>query len=181
MILGNLEQCLTNLFSNIFLFGRFYHSNFHHIQRAISLNCYLIAVYRSLRCCNLLVLWKLKDCCLFDLMLVLTRFCEYSLKESCGLWQANFDLLWTVLQDVATSFCFSNPPKINLDLESSASKFRKRKIDGSRHGFSTSNPYGSKSADNRRQFSRFQRDVCAEVKKLLLQIVQATKWKSSWT
>nr|XP_010923411.1 DEAD-box ATP-dependent RNA helicase 27 isoform X1 [Elaeis guineensis] len=61
------------------------------------------------------------------------------------------------MKDVATSFCFSNPPKINLDLDSSASKFRKkmRNIDGSHHGFSANNPYGSKSADNKRQFSRF--------------------------
>lgn len=61
------------------------------------------------------------------------------------------------LKDVAASFCFINPPKINLELESSASKFRKkmRKIDGSRHGISASNPYGRKSAEDNRQFSRF--------------------------
>ncbi|XP_008777265.1 DEAD-box ATP-dependent RNA helicase 27-like [Phoenix dactylifera] len=68
-----------------------------------------------------------------------------------------FDVHHLNLKDVAASFCFSNPPKINLDLESNASKFRKkmRKVDGSRHGISASNPYGRKSADVERQFSRF--------------------------
>ncbi|XP_010910077.2 DEAD-box ATP-dependent RNA helicase 27 [Elaeis guineensis] len=68
-----------------------------------------------------------------------------------------FDVHHLNLKDVAASFCFSNPPKINLELESSASKFRKkmRKVDGSRHGISASNPYGRKSGDGERQFSRF--------------------------
>ncbi|XP_058087184.1 ATP-dependent RNA helicase HAS1 [Magnolia sinica] len=48
------------------------------------------------------------------------------------------------LQAVATSFCFSSPPKINLTIDSSASKFRKkRRIEGSRHGINESNPYGN--------------------------------------
>ncbi|URE44585.1 DUF4217 domain containing protein [Musa troglodytarum] len=62
------------------------------------------------------------------------------------------------LKDVAGSFCFSSPPKVNLDLESSASKFRKkvRKIDGgSRHGISASNPYGKQKGDDKRQFARY--------------------------
>ncbi|THU61253.1 hypothetical protein C4D60_Mb07t21350 [Musa balbisiana] len=61
------------------------------------------------------------------------------------------------LKDVAASFCFVSPPKVNLDLESSASKFRKktRKIDGSHHGISASNPYGRQKADDQRQFARY--------------------------
>lgn len=61
------------------------------------------------------------------------------------------------LQAVAASFCFSNPPKVNLNLDSSASKFRKkmRKVEGSRNGFSDSNPYGrQKGGDDNRQFVR---------------------------
>ncbi|KAL5544679.1 hypothetical protein UlMin_008463 [Ulmus minor] len=50
------------------------------------------------------------------------------------------------LQAVAASFCFSNPPKVSLNIDSSASKFRKksRKVEGSRHGFSRNNPYGKR-------------------------------------
>ncbi|PUZ36529.1 hypothetical protein GQ55_9G045300 [Panicum hallii var. hallii] len=64
------------------------------------------------------------------------------------------------LQKVAASFCFRNPPKVNLDLESSAAKHRKkmRRLDGGkRHGISPSNPYGRKDNDggNKRQFARF--------------------------
>ncbi|KAK9926220.1 hypothetical protein M0R45_023461 [Rubus argutus] len=61
------------------------------------------------------------------------------------------------LQAVASSFCFSNPPKVNLNLDSSASKFRKstRKVEGSRHGINPSNPYGrQKGGDDIRQFVR---------------------------
>ncbi|KAL9240706.1 hypothetical protein vseg_014894 [Gypsophila vaccaria] len=48
------------------------------------------------------------------------------------------------LQAVAASFCFSCPPKIDLKIDSSASKFKKkmRKVDGR---FSSSNPYGKRS------------------------------------
>ncbi|CAL4936531.1 unnamed protein product [Urochloa decumbens] len=64
------------------------------------------------------------------------------------------------LQKVAASFCFRNPPKVNLDLESSAAKHRKkmRRLDGGkRHGISASNPYGRKDKDggDKRQFARF--------------------------
>uniref|UniRef100_A0ACD5YKZ1 Uncharacterized protein n=1 Tax=Avena sativa TaxID=4498 RepID=A0ACD5YKZ1_AVESA len=62
------------------------------------------------------------------------------------------------MKSVAASFCFKNPPKVNLDLESSASKRRKtRKVDGGgrRHGINASNPYGRKSGDDNRQFARF--------------------------
>ncbi|KAL2472035.1 DEAD-box ATP-dependent RNA helicase 51 [Abeliophyllum distichum] len=50
------------------------------------------------------------------------------------------------LQAVAASFCFSSPPKVNLNLDSNASKFRKKmkKDEGSRNGFSDKNPYGRK-------------------------------------
>ncbi|XP_026380977.1 ATP-dependent RNA helicase HAS1-like [Papaver somniferum] len=60
------------------------------------------------------------------------------------------------LQAVAASFCFSGPPKINLALDSNASKFRKksRKVDGSRHGINRDNPYGKQKDDNR-QFVRY--------------------------
>ncbi|KAI4335828.1 hypothetical protein L6164_014437 [Bauhinia variegata] len=60
------------------------------------------------------------------------------------------------LQAVAASFCFSNPPKVNININSTASKIRKkmRKIEGKRHGFSESNPYGKPSEDDKRQFVR---------------------------
>ncbi|GMN57949.1 hypothetical protein TIFTF001_027054 [Ficus carica] len=47
------------------------------------------------------------------------------------------------MQAVAASLCFSNPPKVNVNIDSSSSKFRKktRKVEGSRHGFSSSSPY----------------------------------------
>lgn len=62
-----------------------------------------------------------------------------------------------LLQAVATSFCFSSPPNINLNIESNASKFRKkkRKVEGRRNGFSESNPYGRKGGDDTRQFVRY--------------------------
>jgi len=65
------------------------------------------------------------------------------------------------LQKVAASFCFRNPPKVNLDLESSAAKHRKKmgRLDGGkRHGISPSNPYGRKDRDGgvgKRQVARF--------------------------
>ncbi|CAD6215029.1 unnamed protein product [Miscanthus lutarioriparius] len=63
------------------------------------------------------------------------------------------------LQKVAASFCFRNPPKVNLDLDSSAAKHRKKmRVDGGkRHGISASNPYGRKDKDSgdKRQFARF--------------------------
>uniref|UniRef100_A0A0E0LCA3 ATP-dependent RNA helicase n=1 Tax=Oryza punctata TaxID=4537 RepID=A0A0E0LCA3_ORYPU len=60
------------------------------------------------------------------------------------------------LTSVAASFCFSEPPKLNLDLESSASKHRKkRKVNtGKMHGIGPSNPYGRKGGDDRRHFAR---------------------------
>ncbi|KAL9274058.1 DEAD-box ATP-dependent RNA helicase 27-like protein, partial [Drosera capensis] len=56
--------------------------------------------------------------------------------------------------DVAASFCFTSPLKVDLLIQSSASKFRnkKRKVDG-RCGFSESNPYG-RSSDDTQHFPR---------------------------
>ncbi|CAE5967743.1 unnamed protein product [Arabidopsis arenosa] len=48
------------------------------------------------------------------------------------------------LQEVAASFCFSAPPKVNLNIESRAGKVRKAKQQG-RNGFSPYNPYGKSS------------------------------------
>ncbi|XP_027123544.1 DEAD-box ATP-dependent RNA helicase 51-like isoform X1 [Coffea arabica] len=57
------------------------------------------------------------------------------------------------LQGVAASFCFSSPPKVNLNIDSNASKFRKKMR--TRNGFSASNPYGRKSEGGVRQFVRY--------------------------
>ncbi|EPS70480.1 hypothetical protein M569_04273, partial [Genlisea aurea] len=46
------------------------------------------------------------------------------------------------LQAVAASFSFTSPPKVNLNIDSNASKFRKKR----RQGFSDANPYGRKAA-----------------------------------
>ncbi|KNA11429.1 hypothetical protein SOVF_135240 [Spinacia oleracea] len=58
------------------------------------------------------------------------------------------------LQAVATSFCFSCPPKVDIKLDSNASKFRKksRKIEGR---FNESHPYGKRGGDDSRQFVRY--------------------------
>ncbi|BBN17222.1 ATP-dependent RNA helicase DDX18/HAS1 [Marchantia polymorpha subsp. ruderalis] len=69
------------------------------------------------------------------------------------------------LQSVATSFGFSCPPKVNLNLDSNAAKFRKsggkpgtgREPKGrskSGHGFTASNPYGKRADNDKRQFTR---------------------------
>ncbi|KAJ3680810.1 hypothetical protein LUZ60_015299 [Juncus effusus] len=58
------------------------------------------------------------------------------------------------LKDKAASFCFNNPPRVDIALESDASKFRKkmRKIEGSKkHGINAKNPYGNNN--DSRQFS----------------------------
>ncbi|KAL0535524.1 hypothetical protein IC582_029855 [Cucumis melo] len=61
------------------------------------------------------------------------------------------------LQAIAASFCFSNPPKVNLNIDNSASKLRKktRKVEGSRNRFSENNPYGRKNVEDERQFVRY--------------------------
>ncbi|XP_039054468.1 DEAD-box ATP-dependent RNA helicase 51-like [Hibiscus syriacus] len=62
------------------------------------------------------------------------------------------------LQAVAASFCFSCPPKVNLNIDSNASKFRKkmRKVEGARNNFSESNPYGRQiSEEDKRHLVRF--------------------------
>ncbi|KAK8287521.1 hypothetical protein V6Z12_D07G064400 [Gossypium hirsutum] len=62
------------------------------------------------------------------------------------------------LQAVAASFCFSCPPKVNLNIDSNASKSRKkmRKVEGTRNNFSESNPYGRQGSEaETRQFVRY--------------------------
>ncbi|KAK4483608.1 hypothetical protein RD792_010807 [Penstemon davidsonii] len=61
------------------------------------------------------------------------------------------------LQAVAASFCFSSPPKVNINIDSNASKFRKKTQGGgsSRHGFNQNNPYGRRGEDNTKQFVRY--------------------------
>ncbi|KAF5468962.1 hypothetical protein F2P56_013069 [Juglans regia] len=69
-----------------------------------------------------------------------------------------FDVHRLDLQAVAGSFCFSNPPKVILNIDSGASKFRRkvRKVEGGRHGFSESSPYGRQGGgDDIRQFVRY--------------------------
>ncbi|XP_010507022.1 PREDICTED: DEAD-box ATP-dependent RNA helicase 51 [Camelina sativa] len=46
------------------------------------------------------------------------------------------------LQAVAASFCFSSPPKVNLNIESGAGKVRKARNQQGRNGFSLYSPYG---------------------------------------
>ncbi|CAI0400671.1 unnamed protein product [Linum tenue] len=62
------------------------------------------------------------------------------------------------LQAVAASFCFSGPPKVNLNIDSSASKFRKTNNSKKKGSFSDNNPYG-RSSDNgnedKRKFMRY--------------------------
>ena len=79
----------------------------------------------------------------------LLAYNSHSMKDIFGVHHLD-------LKKVAASFCFNNPPKVNLDLESSASRHRKmRKVDGGkRHGISPSNPYGRRGGDDRRQFVR---------------------------
>ncbi|XBI48637.1 hypothetical protein VPH35_112336 [Triticum aestivum] len=68
-----------------------------------------------------------------------------------------FDVHQLDLKKVAASFCFNSPPKVNLNLESSASRHRKMtKVDGrKRHGISPSNPYGRRGGCDRMDLARF--------------------------
>ncbi|KAK3027430.1 hypothetical protein RJ639_042070, partial [Escallonia herrerae] len=62
------------------------------------------------------------------------------------------------MQAVAKSFGLSCPPKINLNIDSSASKFRKKRRNvGGRggHGFTESNPYGREGGSVTRHFVRY--------------------------
>lgn len=64
------------------------------------------------------------------------------------------------LQAVASSFGFSCPPKVSLNLDSSAAKFRKKgpKVEGrssGKHGFNASNPYGKKAGGDKTKFTRY--------------------------
>ncbi|KAJ7943579.1 RNA helicase [Quillaja saponaria] len=78
-------------------------------------------------------------------------YSSHSMKDIFNVHRLN-------LQAVATSFCFTTPPKVNIGINSSASKFRKKRqrVEGSKHGFSGSSPYGkvSTSANGGRQFQR---------------------------
>lgn len=78
------------------------------------------------------------------------------------------------LNAVAASFCFDNPPRVNLNMMGSAKGERRRGGGGgigegyrktdrlkeiarqkaSGHAFSASNPYGKRTEDDKRQFSR---------------------------
>uniref|UniRef100_A0A0E0HRZ8 ATP-dependent RNA helicase n=1 Tax=Oryza nivara TaxID=4536 RepID=A0A0E0HRZ8_ORYNI len=80
----------------------------------------------------------------------LLAYKSHSMKDIFAIHQLD-------LTSVAASFCFSEPPKVNLDLESSASKHRKKRNvnTGRSHGIGPSNPYGRKGSDDRRQFARF--------------------------
>ncbi|KVH96641.1 hypothetical protein Ccrd_001270 [Cynara cardunculus var. scolymus] len=46
---------------------------------------------------------------------------------------------------VAATFCFSNPAKLNLNIDSNTSKFSRKVERRNRNGFSESNPYGDKT------------------------------------
>ncbi|KAG9444333.1 hypothetical protein H6P81_015673 [Aristolochia fimbriata] len=74
---------------------------------------------------------------------------SHSMKDIFNVHRLDF-------KSIAASFCFTNPPKVELHIESNASKFRKktRKNDGSCHGISASNPYGRQKGDDNRQFVR---------------------------
>lgn len=84
----------------------------------------------------------------------------------CAEWRVDVSSLG--VQAVATSFGFSVPPNVNLNLDSNAAKFRKqRKSTGllpgmdkpkgrskSGHTFSAANPYGKRAETDKRQFTR---------------------------
>ncbi|KAK8961531.1 DEAD-box ATP-dependent RNA helicase 27 [Platanthera guangdongensis] len=78
----------------------------------------------------------------------LLAYNSHSMKEIYNVHQLN-------LQDVAASFCFTSPPKIHLNLESSASKFKKvRTVNGNRHGSSFAKPYRRNQGGDNRWFTR---------------------------
>ncbi|KAF3587587.1 hypothetical protein F2Q69_00031190 [Brassica cretica] len=60
---------------------------------------------------------------------------SHSLKDIFNVHRLN-------LQAVALSFCFSSPPKVNLNIESGAGKVRKARNQQGRNGFSPYSPYG---------------------------------------
>ncbi|ESW27160.1 hypothetical protein PHAVU_003G179000 [Phaseolus vulgaris] len=72
---------------------------------------------------------------------------SHSMKDIFNVHRLDF-------QAVASSFCFSNPPNVTLNINSSKQRNKTRKVDGGRHGFNDSNPYGKRGADDRRQFVR---------------------------
>jgi ATP-dependent RNA helicase DDX18/HAS1 len=65
----------------------------------------------------------------------LSAYNSHSLKDIFNVHR--LDLL-----AVAESFCFSSPPKVNLNIESGAGKVRKARKQQGRNGFSPYSPYG---------------------------------------
>ncbi|XP_017607910.2 DEAD-box ATP-dependent RNA helicase 51-like [Gossypium arboreum] len=83
---------------------------------------------------------------------------SYILAYNSHSMKDNFNVHRLDLQAVAVSFCFSCPPKVNLNIDSNASKSRKkmRKVEGTRNNFSESNPYGRQGSEaETRQFVRY--------------------------
>ncbi|CAJ1944320.1 unnamed protein product [Sphenostylis stenocarpa] len=72
---------------------------------------------------------------------------SHSMKDIFNVHRLDF-------QAVASSFCFSNPPNVTLNINSSKQRKKMRKVDGSRHGFSDNNPYGKRNSDDKRQIVR---------------------------
>lgn len=73
------------------------------------------------------------------------------------------------LMTVASSFCFDNPPRVNLNMMGSSKGAKRRgpggpgqgnrkqnavRQQGTGHAFSASNPYGKREANDKRQFTR---------------------------
>merc|ERR1712050_480391 len=65
-----------------------------------------------------------------------------------------FDVHKLDLAQVAKSFGFGAPPKVELNLKHTARKAggKKNTKQGTGHAFSAANPYGKRSADDKRQF-----------------------------
>ncbi|XP_020228484.1 DEAD-box ATP-dependent RNA helicase 27 [Cajanus cajan] len=78
----------------------------------------------------------------------LLAYNSHSMKDIFNVHRLDF-------QAVASSFCFSNPPNVTLNINSSKQRKKMRKVDGSRHGFDDINPYGKRNADDKRQFVRY--------------------------
>ncbi|KAL2338279.1 hypothetical protein Fmac_012725 [Flemingia macrophylla] len=78
----------------------------------------------------------------------LLAYNSHSMKDIFNVHRLDF-------QAVASSFCFSNPPNVTLNINNSKQRKKMRKVDGSRHGFNDSNPYGKRNADDKRQFVRY--------------------------
>ncbi|CAI5974991.1 unnamed protein product [Closterium sp. NIES-64] len=87
----------------------------------------------------------------------LLAYGSHALKDTFNVHRLN-------LQGVAASFGFSSPPKVVINMDSNASKFRNKAHKGARgpgkfnassgHAFSASNPYGKRESGDKRQFTR---------------------------